>query len=196
MIARSLPLVLSLCLLLVTAAAAQDSTPAAPPEAPAGTYVLDTAHTTIGFKVTHLGISEVHGRFNEFSGEVTLGEQPAFNATIQTASVDTGVERRDNHLRSGDFFSADQHPQITFKSKGVEVDGDTHKVTGDFTMHGQTKEIVLPLKYFGSTEFRGKQRVGFVGEVTIDRREWGLEAWQGMVGNDVTLIISFEAEQQ
>lgn len=195
MTARALPLVLSLCLLLAAAAAAvaQDASPAAPP---AGIYVLDTAHTTIGFKVAHLGISEVHGRFNEFEGSVTLGDQPAFNATIQTASVDTGVERRDNHLRSGDFFSADQYPQITFRSKSVEIDGDTYNITGDFTIHGQTNEIVLPLKYQGSTEYRGKQRVGFVGETTIDRRKWGLDAWQGMVGNDVTLIISFEAEQQ
>lgn len=166
----------------------------------AAEYEIDAAHASIYFKTTHLDVSEIYGRFNEFSGDVTWtgdAEDADFGVEIQTASVDTGVKKRDDHLRSPDFFNAVQHPTITFASTGVEAKGDdVFHVTGDFMMNGRTKEITIPMTYHGSTEFRGTEKIGFSGELTIDRREWGLDAWQGLVGNDVTLLISFEADKK
>ena len=172
----------------------------ATPQTHAAEYEIDAAHASIYFKTTHLGVSEIYGRFNEFDGEVAwTGEagDAAFGVEIQTASVDTGVKKRDDHLRSPDFFNVAQHPTIAFASTGVEAKGeDRYHVTGEFTMNGRTRQITIPMTYHGSTEFRGTEKIGFSGELTIDRREWGLDAWQGLVGNDVTLMISFEADKK
>ena len=166
----------------------------------AAEYTIDGAHASIYFKVGHLDVSEVYGRFNDFEGDVAWtgsADDAAFNVTIQTASVDTGVPKRDDHLRSPDFFNARQHPTITFQSTGVESKGDeAYHVTGEFTMNGRTREITLPMRFLGETTFQGTEKVGFAGELTIDRREWGLDAWQGLVGNDVTLMVSFEANRK
>ena len=170
------------------------------PSLHAAEYEIDAAHASIYFKTTHLDVSEIYGRFNEFSGDVTWtgdAEDAAFAVEIQTASVDTGVKKRDDHLRSPDFFNVAQHPAITFESTGVEAKGDDlYHVTGEFTMNGRTKKITLPMTYHGSTTFQNTEKIGFSGELTIDRREWGLDAWQGLVGNDITLMVSFEANKQ
>lgn len=188
------PLALAATLALALSAHAQDA--AAPSAAPApGAYAIDPVHSTIGFAVTHLAISEVEGRFNEINGTLVLGDKErgtSFTATIPVASVDTGNTKRDDHLRSDDFFKATTHPTIEFRSTSVDVQGDAYAVTGDFTMHGQTKEVTIPFRYTGSAEMRGQQRVGFTGDLNIDRREWGLDAWQGMVGNEIRIRLSFQ----
>lgn len=176
-------------LLLSLPTAAQD--PAAK-QPPAGEYQIDTAHASLYFKVGHLGISSVYGRFNEFEGSYILGDTPQFNVTIQTASIDTGIDQRDEHLRTADFFDADQYPEITFKTTSVKVNGNEYVLTGDFTMRGQTREIKLPLTYRGVIEMEGNHHTGFVGSTVIDRREWGMDGFQGAVGNEVSLMISFE----
>ena len=163
---------------------------------PAGEYAIDPAHSSFVFSVSHLGISKVYGRFNEFSGSYTLGGSPSFSATLQTSSVDTNQGKRDDHLKSADFFDARQFPTITFKTTSVEVEGDTYTLTGDFTMHGQTQEVTLPLTYGGTAKMRGDTRTGFHGQTTIDRTQWGLDAWDGMVGNEITLMIAFEGIKQ
>lgn len=199
-------LALALSLTTLTAAVAQTTPPAdadrsesgraaAAQEAPAGKYAIDPAHATIGFSVRHLDIADIVGKFNQVEGTFTLGDQPAFHAVIPVKSVNTGVEQRDDHLRSSDFFNVEKFPTIEFKSTGVEQEGNSYTLVGDFTMHGETKEITLPLRYLGTAEMHGT-RVGFTGETTIDRREWGLTAWQGMVGNDIRLIISFEGVRE
>lgn len=189
-----LPAFLSLVLLAAPALAQQD--PAAPPtDAPAGQYAIDPAHTTVAFVVRHLDISDIGGRFKDVKGVVTLGDEPSFQATIQVASVDTAVEQRDTHLKSPDFFDAEKFPTIEFKSTSVRNEGENYTVVGDFTMHGVTKEITVPFRYLGAAEMHG-QRVGFTATLTIDRRDWGLDAWQGMVGNDIHMLISFEGIKQ
>jgi polyisoprenoid-binding protein YceI len=160
---------------------------------PAGSYTLDGAHTTIGFKVKHLGITEVFGRFNEFDGRVHIGDEPAFEATIQIASIDTGVEARDQHLRTDDFFDAENHPEMTFRSTSAEWRDGVFHVTGELTFLGRTNEVELPLSYQGSAEFQGRKRIGLSGETTIDRREWGMTGFPGLVGDDITLMIAIQA---
>lgn len=171
------------------------------PAAQAAEYEIDAAHASIYFKVSHLDVSHVYGRFNDFEGDVAWGETPddaSFDVTIQTASVDTGVPKRDGHLRSPDFFNVQQHPTITFESASVEPmsEDGMYGVTGDFTMNGRTREVTIPMQYHGSTTFRGTEKIGFSGELTIDRTQWGLTAWDGLVGNDVTIMVSFEANKQ
>lgn len=164
--------------------------------APAGHYEIDPAHTCLYFRVEHMGISKVYGRFDELEGAFTLGDRPAFEVTINTASINTNVEKRDNHLRSPEFFDAERFPHIRFETRRVEIDGDEYALTGDFTMHGQTHELTVPLTCMGAVEAQGKTRVGFVGTLTIDRRRWGMDTYQGLVGNDIKLLLSFEGVRQ
>ena len=172
----------------------------AAPAAQAAEYEIDAAHASIYFKTSHLGVSDVYGRFNDFEGDVTWTGEPddaAFRVTIQTASVDTGVKKRDDHLRSPDFFNARQHPTITFTSTAVEAAGDDlYRVTGEFTMNGRTREITLPMTFNGTATMRGTEKIGFSAQHTLDRTQWGLDAWEGMVGTDIHLMISFEADKQ
>src|SRR5690242_9351965 len=117
----------------------------------ADTYNIDPAHSSVGFSVSHMVINNVKGKFNEFTGTVMVDNNAIQQAkgTIQTKSVDTGVERRDADLRSANFFETDKYPTITFQSKRVEKkDGETLLI-GDFTMHGVTKELSLPVKLAG-----------------------------------------------
>ncbi len=113
----------------------------------ADTYNIDPNHSTVGFAVNHMVINTVHGKFDEFTGSVTLDNNSlqAGTATIQTKSINTGIERRDNDLKSPNFFDAAKYPAITFQSKRAEKKGDETILAGDFTMHGVTKEISLPV---------------------------------------------------
>lgn len=157
----------------------------------ADTYKLDPAHTSVGFTIAHLVISEVSGRFNDVAGEVTLdGDALAgAKATIQTKSVDTGIVKRDDHLRTPDFFDAAQFPTITFESTKVEKD----KITGKFTMHGVTKEITFPYTLKGPIKDPwGNSRIALTAETTINRTEWGMKPMMG-VGDEVKIKILAEA---
>src|SRR5437899_3957476 len=115
------------------------------------TYKTDPVHSTVGFSVRHLVINNVKGKFKQFSGTVVMDNDAIkeANETIQTASIDTGNPQRDNDLRSGNFFDVAKHPTITFQSKRVEKKGDETVLVGDYTMHGVTKEISLPVKVSG-----------------------------------------------
>src|SRR5258708_120777 len=113
-------------------------------------YKIDPVHSSISFKIQHSGISWVHGRFNEFSGSYTLDKDDpskgTFELTIKPESVDTNNKGRDGHLRSGDFFNVKQFPALTFKSTGIKAADGNLEVTGDLTMHGETKPITFTLK--------------------------------------------------
>ena len=111
----------------------------------ADNYKIDPAHSSVGFSVRHMGVSNVKGHFDEFAGSLVLdnGSIQEASATIQVKSVNTGIERRDNHLRTADFFEAAKYPEITFKTKKVEKSGDQTVLIGDFTMRGVTKELRL-----------------------------------------------------
>jgi polyisoprenoid-binding protein YceI len=168
----------------------------------ADTYKIDPAHTSVGFSVRHMGVSNVKGHFDEFAGAVVLdgGSIQAANATIQVKSVNTGIEKRDNHLRSGDFFEAANHPDIVFKSKRVEKSGDQTILIGDFTMRGVTKELRLPVTLSGPVKDpQGNTRIGLEAKTTVNRKDYGMkfnammESGGVLVGDEVTIEINAEA---
>ena len=172
----------------------------------AAEWNLDASHSSVGFKVKHMAISRVKGSFGEFSGAVTgePGKPGTFAAelAIQVASVDTDNEKRDEHLRSADFFDVENFPEMTFKSTKVEMDGDEGTLTGELTLHGVTKTIELELEYAGLVEDPwGNTRMGFSAEGEIDRRDFGLtwskalETGGLVVGNDVEIELEIELIQ-
>jgi polyisoprenoid-binding protein YceI len=166
-------------------------------------YTIDEAHSTIGFEVTHLGISTVDGKFQKFSGKFQFDpeatDKTTLEATADTASIDTANKKRDDHLRSGDFFDATKNPKITFKSKRVEkIDDKKFKLIGDLTMKGKTIEVPFEVSYMGAAKGGdGKMRAAFRGSATVNRIAFGLD-WNNLVeavpvvGKDVTIVIRAE----
>jgi polyisoprenoid-binding protein YceI len=162
------------------------------------TYKVDPAHSSIGFSVDHMVIDTVHGRFRQFDGSITVDPENGnalkqATATIQAKSIDTDVEKRDNHLRSPDFFDAEKYPTITFESTGV--DGQT--LTGKFTLHGVTKEISLPIKIKGPIKDpMGNTHLSLEANTKLNRKDYGLtwnkilEAGGLMVGEEITIQIN------
>jgi polyisoprenoid-binding protein YceI len=168
----------------------------------ADTYNIDPAHSTVGFGVNHMVINTVHGRFDSFSGSVTLDNNAiqAATGTIQTKSINTGIEKRDNHLRSPDFFDVATYPTITFQSKRAEKKGDETVLVADFTMHGVTKEISLPVTLKGPIKDpMGNSRIGLEAKAKLNRKDYGLkynqmlETGGMMVGEEVEILINAEA---
>lgn len=175
---------------------------AAAPLWAADTYNIDPNHSTVGFAVNHMVINTVHGRFNSFTGSVTLENNKLESGTgaIQTKSIDTGIEKRDNHLRSPDFFDAAKYPTITFQSKRAEKKGDETILVADFTMHGVTREISLPVSVKGPIKDpMGHTRIGIEAKAKLNRKDYGLKYNQiletgGMaVGEEVEIEINAEA---
>jgi len=165
-------------------------------------YKIDPAHTSVGFSVRHMGVSNVKGHFDEFVGSLVLdnGSIQEANATIQAKSVNTGIEKRDNHLRTADFFEAAKYPEITFKTKRVEKSGDQTILIGDFTMRGVTKEVRLPVTLSGPVKDpQGNTRIGLEAKMTVNRKDYGMkfnavmETGGLMVGEEVTIEINAEA---
>ncbi|MCC7204896.1 MAG: YceI family protein [Phycisphaeraceae bacterium] len=166
-------------------------------------YNLDPMHASIYFRIQHLGVSYVYGRFNTMSGRIDLASDgktlAGLKITVKTASVDTGVNKRDEHLRKPDFFDAGQYPQIVFESHSVApVEGqpDTYTVAGTMTLHGVSKPLTVTLKKVGQAMTPGpdgKERVGFATEFTIKRSDYGMDKMVGPVGDDVDMMVSFEA---
>jgi polyisoprenoid-binding protein YceI len=139
---------------------------------PTGTWKVDPVHSSVEFQVKHLGIATVKGQFKEFEGtlEVTPDGVSA-HGTVQTASVDTREPQRDAHLRSADFFDADQNPEITFKSSAVRsIDDEDFEIEGDFTLHGITRPLTLNATLEGTeTDHEGHPRVGISAKAQISR---------------------------
>ena len=178
---------------------------ALPAAVSAGTWELDTAHTGVHFKVRHLMVSYVRGDFEKISGTIVYDEQDisksSADISIDTASINTRVAKRDDHLRSADFLDVAKHPVITFRSRKVEKAGDgTLKMTGDLTIRGVTREVVLDVE--GPTpairDPQGKTRVGGAASTTIDRKDFGLiynktiETGGVVVGDEVEITIDVE----
>jgi polyisoprenoid-binding protein YceI len=170
-----------------------------------GTYSIDPAHSRFGFVARHAMVTKVRGQFNDFTGTATIdGDEPA-NSSVQVAlevaSVDTRNAQRDGHLRTNDFFDAENYPQITFVSTGIAHESDhDFVVTGDLTIKGVTKSISIPLEYQGSaTDPFGNVRVGFEGSTQIVRSEYGvtynaaLETGGVLVSDKVTLEFEISA---
>ena len=174
---------------------------AAVPARAADDYVVNPMHAGVGFRISHLGLSWVAGRFNNLSGNFTIdADDPgkcSFGLTITTESIDTNNSKRDGHLRSPDFFNVKQYPDITFKSTAVEPNKDGYRVTGDFTMHGVTKPVTFALVGGRKAEFpKGVQRTGFSTELTFKRSEFGIDKFAEAVGDDVHIAVSFEGTKK
>ena len=171
---------------------------------PTGTWNVDPAHSSIEFRVKHLGISTVRGSFREFEGRIEIGEDVASSKAfgkIKAASIDTGEPKRDEHLRSADFFDVENHPEITFESTSIEViDEDEFHVTGDLTMHGVTKPITLHAEVTGTEEDPwGNTRVGLEAQGELNRSDYEMKFNQAlgsgnmMVSDKVRINIDVSA---
>ena len=144
-----------------------------------GDYGIDPAHTRLGFVARHAMVTKVRGAFTEFSGTAHVDtadpSRSSVSITIVANSITTGQQQRDDHLRSGDFFDSEQHPEITFLSTSVDRDGDEWTVTGDLTIRGVTRPVSVLFEHTGSAKDPyGNVRIGFEGEATINRKDWGL----------------------
>ena len=146
-----------------------------------GVWNIDTAHTTIGFTARHLMITKVRGRFGAVTGALVIAEDPlqsSVQASIEMASVETGDEGRDGHLRSPEFFDVENHPTMTFVSTAIRgtTPGTEFVLLGDLTIKGVTRAIELDLEFEGvNPDPWGGTRVGFTAEGEIDRRDFGLD---------------------
>jgi polyisoprenoid-binding protein YceI len=169
---------------------------------------IDTSHTQVQFTVRHMMISKVRGNFEKFSGTVNLDpDNPAsttVDVQVETASVNTRDEKRDNHLRSPDFFNSQAYPYMTFKSKRVEVlDGSRAHLIGDLTIRDVTREVSLEVEFSGKVKNPwGLTSAGFTGSTRISRKDWGLtwnvvlETGGMLVSDEVEISIELELIQQ
>jgi polyisoprenoid-binding protein YceI len=145
-----------------------------------GNWTIDTAHSRVGFTARHAMVAKVRGSFTDFVGTAQLNaENPAasqIELTIEVASINTGNEQRDGHLRTNDFFDAENYPQIRFVSTDVErIDPENYRLTGDLTIKGITHPVSVDFEFTGvATDPYGNQRAGFEGKATINRKDWGV----------------------
>lgn len=168
----------------------------------ADTFEIDPAHTNIVFLVNHLGYSNMVGEFQEFSGSFTFDPDNVTNnkveMVIKTESVDTDHQKRDDHLRSPDFFNAAEFPEMTFKSTAVEKTGKTTgKVTGDLTILGVTKPVTMDVTFNKMAphpipSYNGVVVAGFSARAKVDRTAFGMKYAAGAIGNEMDLIIEVE----
>lgn len=168
-----------------------------------GTWNVDHSHSAISFSARHLMISKVRGRFESFSGTITVTEDP-LHSTVQavadTKSVTTGDESRDVHLRSADFFDVDNYPELSFVSTGIEEHGDDFRLAGLLTVKNVTKPVVFDLEFDGvSTDPWGNTKAGFSAATEINRKDFGLEwnvaleAGGVLVGDKVKIQLDIQA---
>ena len=170
----------------------------------ADTYNLDPVHTTIGFKVQHLGISYVTGKFDKFEGQVMVdGEMiHSLQGAVDVNSINTDQEKRDGHLKSDDFFSSAQFPMMKFTSTKITQEGGKLAVFGDLTIRDVTKPVLLNGNLGGFVNMNGTQKLGFVLSGEINRQDFGLkfnkilETGNAVVADTVIITLEIEADQQ
>jgi len=165
---------------------------------------VDASHSSIGFSVKHMMVSKVRGTFGDFTSEVEANETDLTGAniafTIQVASINTGSEDRDNHLRSADFFDAETYPEIKFVASNIVKKGDEYEIVGDLTIKDVTKSVVFEAEYGGKgTNPWGVEVVAFEAETKINREDFGL-TWNAaletggvLVGKDIKITLDLEA---
>jgi polyisoprenoid-binding protein YceI len=173
---------------------------------PAGLWTIDPGHAELAFIGRHFGLTKVRGRFTAVAGEVTIGDDPAastVNVTIEMASVSSGDQRRDDHLRSADFFDVEHHPTATFRSTGLRTDGATATLVGDLTIKDVTRPVTLDVEYLGAvTDPWDDDRAVFSANGRINREDWGLtwnlplDAGGLLVSKDITIEIEAELIRQ
>ena len=169
----------------------------------AGTWKIDATHSEVGFSIRHLAISKVRGKFEDFDATFVTAENPlesTVTATAEVASVNTNEKNRDSHLRTGDFFEAEQFPQITFRSTGAREVGGDFKVDGELSMRGVTKPVTFDFEFggFGEDGY-GNYKAGFTATTVVKREDFGL-TWNAplekggfLLGDDVTITLDVQA---
>lgn len=169
-------------------------------------YVIDADHSSIGFSVRHLGISSVKGKFNVFSGFIMVDEKNlaacSVEVEIRADSVDTDNDKRDAHLKNADFFDTEKFQTLTFKSKQIKKTKSGYTATGSFTMHGVTKEILIPFTLQKVTDPWGKIRIGIEAGLSLNRQDYGVK-WSNLmdngglvVSNQVKIELAIEAVKE
>ncbi|MBK9321781.1 MAG: polyisoprenoid-binding protein [Bdellovibrionaceae bacterium] len=167
-----------------------------------GKYKIDLSHSKVGFEIAHLVIATVDGKFTDFEGMIVIDpklEKSKVDINIKAASINTANEERDKHLKSPDFFDTVKFEKVTFKSKKVEGTPEALKISGDLTMHGITKSVILEAKYTGSVKDPwGNERIAFKASTKVNRKDFGL-TWNKaveagpVVGEEVSIDIRLEA---
>ncbi|PZU29227.1 MAG: polyisoprenoid-binding protein [Microbacterium sp.] len=168
----------------------------------AGTWVLDPAHSEVTFSLRHMMISKVRGEFGLKSATIEAPANPLeakVTASVDAASISTGDQNRDNHLRSADFFDVETYPTIDFVSTGVRYEGGDFLVDGDLTMHGVTKPVTFELEFGGfGTDPYGNYKAGATAKTVVNREDFGLtwnaalESGGVLVGKDVTIMLDLQ----
>ena len=169
----------------------------------AGTYEIDPSHSAVEFVGRHLMLTKVRGRFGRFEGAITVADDPlqsSAHVTIDAASVDTGDQNRDEHLRGADFLNVEEHPTLEFHSTRLEPVGERWTLEGDLTIRGVTRRVSLDVEYEGvAVDPFGNYRIGFTASTQIDREDWGLtwnvalETGGVLVGKKVLIELSVSA---
>ena len=170
------------------------------------TWTLDPAHSQIEFAVKHMMITTVRGQFRKFTTEVEFDEEhperSSVVAHIEVSSIETGMEARDTHLRSADFFDAETYPDLTFRSTSIEAKGDGYKIDGDLTIRGETRPVTLDAEIAGVVpNMQGGRRAAFNATTKISRKAWGLtwnvalESGGLLVGDDIKISLDIAALQ-
>lgn len=189
--------------LLAASATAQAADPQGDRAAPTlQRYEIDTGHSYVGFAVRHLGVATVRGKFARFSGEIMLDEndptKSSVNVTIDASSIDTSHDRRDNDLRSANFFEVEKYPNITFTSTRIEQTADGLVLVGNLTMRDVTKEVRIPFEVTGPVVLQGRKRMGAEGTLRVNRFDYGLQ-WNRLqeavpvVSDEVRIELNIEA---
>jgi polyisoprenoid-binding protein YceI len=165
----------------------------------ADTYTVDPVHSSISFMISHAGISNIHGRFNDFSGKITIDKadpaKSSFALSIPVESIDTNNVKRDEHLRAPDYFNVKQFPTMSFQSTNVKAVDGGYEVTGNMTLHGVTKPVSFTLKGGDKVvEFpKGTMRIGLVSTLSIRRSDFGVNAEPKALGDEIPILIGIEA---
>jgi len=164
----------------------------------AGVWQIDQSHSDLRIIARHLMVAKVRGTFTDFTGTIVVAEDPT-DSTVEfeakAASVTTGTQDRDNHLRSPDFLDAEQYPLVSFRSTGVAPDGVDWKLTGDLTIRGVTKPVTFDLSFEGgAADPYGNTKAGFIANGEIDRKEWGLTWNAPLEGGGVLVSEKFKVE--
>jgi len=168
----------------------------------AADFAIDPVHSMVVFKVNHLGVSNVYGRFNDISGGFSFDPasptSASFDVTVKAESFDTHAEKRDQHVKGPDFLDAKQFPVIHLKSKSVKKTGEkSYQVMADLELRGVTKPVTVDVEQIGTgTDPRGTSRAGFEAKFVINRMDYGVSFMPDGLGKEVTLIVSIEGTQK
>lgn len=168
-----------------------------------GTWTIDPVHSNVSFVVRHLGVTRVRGRFTELSGEITTGEDitdSSVTATMQSASIDTTNQQRDEHVRSTDFLDVENHPTLSFRSTGIRADGEDFLIDGELTLRGVTKSVTLTAELggFGDGMTEGSKVLGVSARTEIKRSDFGVGGSipTAVISDKVVIELDIEAGRQ